>query len=107
MKTFFLIVLFCWLALIFTALVVMVATHALERRRMRMRENRAVRLGHERLLKDIEVAEPLTREQMDELDDFMVFEDLAEDPEWVKAGIEWAEMHAAWKQKPDDELFAA
>jgi hypothetical protein len=92
------------------AFAAMLVKDYLEQRRMRMRENRAVRLtdeGHERLLKDIEVAEPLSKEQMDELDDFMLFEEQAEDPAWVAAGIEWAELHATWKQKPDDELFAA
>jgi hypothetical protein len=99
------------------AFAAMLVKDYLEQRRMRMQENRAVRLAndgwipsdeaHERLLKDIEVVEPLSQEQMDELDDFMLFEEQAEDPAWVAAGIEWAELHATWKQKPDDELFAA
>jgi hypothetical protein len=109
------------------AFAAMLVKDYLEQRRMRMQENRPVRAvatgpqefwngkrwvtadedAHDCLLKDIEVAEPLSQEQMDELDDFMLFEEQAEDPAWVAAGLEWAELHATWKQKPDDELFAA
>src|SRR5688572_1394030 len=108
MRVVFVAALFGWLGATAILMGFLVARYHWERRVQRMKAARAIRPAntplsdeaHEKILKAVEVAEPLSQEEMDELDDFMLFEDLAEDPAWVQAGIEWASCHATWRQKP-------
>lgn len=53
--------------------------------------------GDERLIRDIQVMEPLSKEQMDELDRYVLMEELAEDPGLREEGFRELELYSYWR----------
>ena len=91
------------------------AMHLHERRRRNL-EGRAVKAPQREATAREYPSTPveeLSREELDALytmaeeteeQDYLLFCQEAQEPGWVDAGIEWAGLHAAWKQPPVEEI---
>lgn len=74
-------------------------------RREDMRQARAIRLGRMAHAEDYTI-EPLSEEQLEDLEDWSLMVETSGDPSWVEDGIELLSLHATWAQRPGDELAA-